>query len=99
MAARKKRPWNADLRIPGLDGRPEHVPPPPIPRQPVYGLTAPARPEKWRVRRYAADGSSELYTHAGEPWTGSATEAAKRAEVLGREDPDGRYEAERVPGG
>jgi hypothetical protein len=31
MAARKKKPWNADLQIPGYGSEPEHPKPKPFP--------------------------------------------------------------------
>lgn len=98
MATRKKKPpWNASLPPPpwAPGGKP-HVPVH-APTTLTVGHSTPASMgELWRIRRTAADGTSALVTLAGEPWEGPALQAVKRAEVLGKEDPDGRYVAERA---
>jgi hypothetical protein len=97
MAARKKKlPWNHDLKIPGYGDNPPHEI-----KHVEYGVsvghsTPTGSGQLWRVRRVASDGSSELVTMAGEPWEGTGTQAALRAQVLGQEDPDGRYIPEKV---
>lgn len=45
MARKKKRPWNADLRIPGLGSRPETPPPNPLPGKIEPGHSTPGAPE------------------------------------------------------
>lgn len=53
MAARKKkRHWNADLKMPGLGSRPETPPPKPLPGQALVGHSTPgAPPEAWECLR------------------------------------------------
>jgi hypothetical protein len=40
MATRRKKPWNADLKMPGLLGEPPSPPPAPMPETPVPAGTS-----------------------------------------------------------
>jgi hypothetical protein len=93
----KKPHWQTLLPKPEWAGGPPHVSREVITDRVLVGHSTPTGSgQLWRIRRVAADGSSELVTMAGEPWEGTGTQAALRAQVLGQEDPDGRYIPEKV---
>lgn len=52
MARKRKPPWNADLKIPGLDGEPESPPLKPMPDKVTPGHSTPGAPaEQWECLR------------------------------------------------
>lgn len=52
MARKKKRPWNADLKTPGLLDVPETPPPKPLPGTRDLGHSTPGGPEsEWQCLR------------------------------------------------
>jgi hypothetical protein len=52
MAARKKKPWNADLKMPGLGSQPESPMPKPMSDKVSPGHSTPGAPvEQWECLR------------------------------------------------
>jgi hypothetical protein len=90
VAARKKKPWNAGLRLPGLKGEPPSKTPKPMPMGAApTGLTTGhmVPPERWLVFEVIGEGDQQVrrpHMAGQHPWVGSESRARTEAAMLQR---------------